>query len=222
MGRRTEPVVKNGSNEKCTNLKKKDIYILLNAKYLKPPDFSHYNAVLAHCHVLTCRSHPSSQIRAALSSAPLRESRLLTRVESTIFHPPGMTDPFRGTTFKRRQIAGTFLLPSPEHPHHPLPPPPRTPPRRRRAAPHRPLPLPAGPMPGGLPASGVGAVPGACAPIPGLQSGRWWQCLRWSSVRDGAPALLQVVNHTRRWLCCSSGRLVTTHHAATSSKTGCK
>lgn len=91
--------------------------------------------MLAHCHVLTCRSHPSSQIRAALSSAPLRESRLLTRVESTIFHPPGMTDPFRGTTFKRRQIAGTFLLPSPEHPHHPLPPPPRTPPRRRRAAP---------------------------------------------------------------------------------------
>lgn len=30
-----------------------------------------------------------------------------------------MTDPSRGTTFKRRQIAGTFLQPSPEHPTRP-------------------------------------------------------------------------------------------------------
>lgn len=45
-----------------------------------------------------------------------RERSLLT--QSGIHHSSssGMTDPSRGTTFKRRQIAGTFLQPSPEHP----------------------------------------------------------------------------------------------------------
>lgn len=66
------------------------------------------------------RTHPASGSRPPFPARRAGSAASSPGAGSTIFHPPGMTDPSRGTTFKRRRIAGTFLQPSPEHPTPPF------------------------------------------------------------------------------------------------------